>query len=514
MQLERLDKLLPVIVGAVATTIAIAAMGSWPVGSYQDDAMYLVLAKALATGEGYRYLNIPGHPAATHFPPGYPAFLAALWRLAPQFPGNVALFTMANAILYGLAAAGIFYLARARFELGRGPALVVTALGFATASTLGLAGLVMSEPLYMALFVPVLLLCDRASVRDDWRSVGIAALACVALTMVRSIGVVALAAFIMTLVLRRRYQAAAGALFVGAIAMLPWKLWMMVHAGELPRLIAGEYGSYDGWLAEGFRRGGVTFAGRVVAMNLHDVATVLVAPNNVDGASAVVMHPGRIALAVVMSGLVIFGLTHVARRSLMLSLYAAGYLLLILLWPFEPSRFVRALWPLLVLVMWLGAIAVIVQMPRRLRPTLITGIGLILLVHAAPLLQAWAAREWEKFPKSWALPIVSQVQWVVGNTEPNDVIISDRATAVYLYTGRYAVPPADFQPMDRMRPASPERLERSIRAIAEDYDASYMLLYNAHLIRAARALTAAVEPRWRFLDGQMKFGTVLAKIEP
>ena len=68
--------------------------------------------------------------------------------------------------------------------------------------------------------------------------------------------------------------------------------------------------------------------------------------------------------------------------------------------------------------------------------------------------------------------------------------------------------------MDRMRPASPERLERSIRAIAEDYDASYMLLYNAHLIRAARALTAAVEPRWRFLDGQMKFGTVLAKIEP
>ena len=94
MSAERLDRLLPVIVGATATLIAIAVMGSWPVGAYQDDAMYVVLAKALASGEGYRYLNLPGHPAATHFPPGYPAFLAALWTLAPRFPGNMALFTV------------------------------------------------------------------------------------------------------------------------------------------------------------------------------------------------------------------------------------------------------------------------------------------------------------------------------------------------------------------------------------------------------------------------------------
>ena len=129
MSAERLDRLLPVIVGATATLIAIAVMGSWPVGAYQDDAMYVVLAKALASGEGYRYLNLPGHPAATHFPPGYPAFLASLWMLAPRFPGNMALFTAANAVFYGLAASGLFHLARVRFVLGRGVALGVTAFG-------------------------------------------------------------------------------------------------------------------------------------------------------------------------------------------------------------------------------------------------------------------------------------------------------------------------------------------------------------------------------------------------
>ena len=33
-------------------------------------------------------INMPGAPHATHFPPGYPLLLAALWKLLPSFPDN------------------------------------------------------------------------------------------------------------------------------------------------------------------------------------------------------------------------------------------------------------------------------------------------------------------------------------------------------------------------------------------------------------------------------------------
>ena len=41
-----------------------------------------ILARALAEGDGYRFTQMPGAPRATHYPPGYPLFLAALWTIA------------------------------------------------------------------------------------------------------------------------------------------------------------------------------------------------------------------------------------------------------------------------------------------------------------------------------------------------------------------------------------------------------------------------------------------------
>src|SRR4029079_2897597 len=73
--------------------------------------------KSLATGHGYRWLNLPGTPPAPHFPPGYPAVLALLWQLAPAFPANVVLFKLANALFMAVAAAATFSLSRKRLEL-------------------------------------------------------------------------------------------------------------------------------------------------------------------------------------------------------------------------------------------------------------------------------------------------------------------------------------------------------------------------------------------------------------
>ena len=79
----RHERLLLVAIAALVLLVAILTVTPWPVGAFQDDAIYTVLAKALATGEGFRLINLPGSPHNTHYPPGYPLVLAALWKLWP-----------------------------------------------------------------------------------------------------------------------------------------------------------------------------------------------------------------------------------------------------------------------------------------------------------------------------------------------------------------------------------------------------------------------------------------------
>jgi hypothetical protein len=93
------------VVAAAAIAAGIAAIDPSPVGAVHDDAGYVVLARSLATGHGYRNLNLPGSPASIHVPPGYPAFLALLWWANPDFPSNLVLFKAANLLLLGVAAA-------------------------------------------------------------------------------------------------------------------------------------------------------------------------------------------------------------------------------------------------------------------------------------------------------------------------------------------------------------------------------------------------------------------------
>ena len=104
MQSARSEKLVPVVVVIVVLLTAILSVTPWPVGAYEDDAIYTLLAKALASGEGYRMINLPGTPAATHYPPGYPFLLSLLWRVWPEFPDNVVVFKFANAVLLAAGA--------------------------------------------------------------------------------------------------------------------------------------------------------------------------------------------------------------------------------------------------------------------------------------------------------------------------------------------------------------------------------------------------------------------------
>ena len=58
------------------------------VGFYHDDGIYLVTAKALAEGRGYRIISLPGGPPQTKYPILFPAVLSVAWKIFPSFPEN------------------------------------------------------------------------------------------------------------------------------------------------------------------------------------------------------------------------------------------------------------------------------------------------------------------------------------------------------------------------------------------------------------------------------------------
>ncbi len=84
----------PATLGFAAILVALAvAYGTFLVapaaGIFHDDGVYLVTAKALAEGSGYRIVSLPWEPAQTKYPVLFPFLLSLVWRVFPVFPENL-----------------------------------------------------------------------------------------------------------------------------------------------------------------------------------------------------------------------------------------------------------------------------------------------------------------------------------------------------------------------------------------------------------------------------------------
>ena len=85
--------------GALGLAVGLAIVDALPVGVVADDAMYVILARSLASGEGYRYLNAARHAGGDALPAGLSARSSrCCGALAPAFPGTSSLFKAANAV--------------------------------------------------------------------------------------------------------------------------------------------------------------------------------------------------------------------------------------------------------------------------------------------------------------------------------------------------------------------------------------------------------------------------------
>ena len=493
----RFDRLLPVAIVALVLVVAILTITPWPVGAFEDDAIYTVLAKALATGSGYRMLNLPGAPHATHYPPGYPFLLSLLWRAAPNFPDNIVVFKFANAVLLALTALGTWAFARVRLRLGRLGASAAALVGTLSIVVLLITGVILSEPMFMALLLPALLLAEQAAETGAVGTAIWAGLLLAALSLVRTLGAVAIPAAALVLLVRGHRRGAIALVVAGVLPLVPWQLWVNAYQHEVPAILMGKYGAYGPWLSHGYREGGLTLVREVVTANLAGVQRLfgyLVMPVT-SALPRTIAFAGFVALA-------LGGMAALLRRAPVTVLFLACYAGVVLVWPFEPDRFFLAVWPLLVITV-VQVVAALWRFSPRTRPAQLAR-ALMLLV-AAIVIGGYAMYNARGYRQQWwasvqrdagrgAKPIA---EWVVRHSAMTDVLATEHDVMLYLYTGRPAIPVSGFLPRERVHALSPEENVEAIRTLLETYHPRYYITAYKPALQAADVLASEHPPMLR-----------------
>jgi hypothetical protein len=491
-----IGRALPWLTAAMVLAVGVSIVDALPVGVVHDDGMYVVLAKALATGHGYHWLHVPGAPPATHFPPGYPAVLALLWLAFPSFPQNVLLFKLANACFAALAAAGWVQFARDRFgmsPLGAASLAIISILGI---PMLTLSVMVMSEPLFLALLIPTLLYAERLVGASDVRrrDVILLGLAAGLATLVRTHGIALIAAVPIILLARRRRISEAAIFAVVAVAVvLPWQLWARAHAGVVPAPMRGNYESYGAWLSAGIHTDGVALLWRTAqrtSIELTAMFATLAAPS----LPALFRY---VALGV-LTVLSIFGVRAFTRQAPVSALFLALYAAIVIVWPFTPARFVWGVWPLVLLVPVLGAREVLRWRPA-IGPLRVLRVGALLLTfalatgHAAYTVRGYRGRWWASIPRAGAANLRPLVLWAAQRTAPTDVLAVEAESAVYLYTGRRTVPVHTFTVQQYFQPRTPEQDATVIVSLLASYHVDAVAVTTSTM-RAAVGMLASRTP--------------------
>ena len=490
----RLAQLTPWLIVAAAILAGINAMDALPVGVFYDDALYVILGKSLSLGQGYRYINLPGAPAATHYPPGYPALLALLWTASPKFPENIALFKLANALLLGVIALFTFKFAHQRLGATRSAAAFAAVASTVTIPALVLSTSVMSETLFLALLLPLLRRAEQTVESPGLRNAMLLGGCAALLFYFRAHALVLLPAIGAGYFVNRRRREALAALLVGAALLLPWIAWVRAHDSAIPAPLRGSYGSYGAWFADGLRADGFALIVSAARENLATIGAI------VARSFSVARHGMLDALALIaVLVLCCAGAIDWARRARVTLVFVALYLAIVVTWPFSPLRFVWGIWPLVVLMMVSGARLLIrrdssSRFGTQLRAAggIAAAVALIgaIVFNARGYANAW----WATVGRSVAPRIQPQLTWTATHASESAVVAVEDEGAVYLYTGRRAVPATSFTASQYVRERSTEANAANMAAIIRAFAPTFVIISAIPSLEAAALLTATHPP--------------------
>jgi hypothetical protein len=427
-----------VIVLVALTTVYLLRLGPLQYEPAFGDApsIYLVSAQSIAHGTGYRNINYPDAPASQLYPIGYPFVLSCILR-AFQFGLTsiclARLLTVAATLLWLWAAREL--LLRVLHESSA--ICAVLAIGLSP-PVLEMAGAIKADLLFGAIAMVAVILAMRETAgctRNELlaRGVMIGVLAACSL-LIRTIGFTVIFGLFLGMLLHGRKSELRG--FVGSLmfVLIPWVGWSFVHNG----------GTFHSYVAEN----AITWKTPAIhlwALGSRVAPTMLFAPFDLPTWRLIAgqwhLSAVQAALGILITVPVIVGWWKLVRRLHVAALVLGPYMLIVLLWWFEATRFVIPVFPLLVFCGAAGAKAILPKMSFTGRRLLVAAevacVSGALFVGIGRLNHVWrsgnysgpfAAQQWTDMDQG--------LRWIKGNTPENAVIFSSYPAGVWLFTSR------------------------------------------------------------------------------
>ncbi len=422
-------------------------------GTYHDDGIYVSTARALAEGQGYRLINLPGTPLQTKYPFLYPLVLAAVWKLWPTFPQNVVVMQCLTLLTASLAI-GLSYLYFVRFNYcSRWVAFGIGLLCATSPDITYFSTITMAEmPFTLATVVALWRLELAMAAPLPARRALLTGATLAAPFLCRELGAAIAAAGLATLALSKRpfLWVAVGAAAVAA----PWVAWSVRAWGTFERdVVSGYYTDYFGaWVTLISAAGPI----QLVTVNLRDLL-VNSSTKSLPGLIAWLTGAGfpTMALSLVL-GMWTWGTAalHVARCRVLPSCLLA-YALVITLWPWPPGRFLVPLLPLILVCLTIGLRDSIGRLiPYKAAARLaVAAFALSVAANLALVVRLGATSQRYGYPSailmgpgfSWT-SFEALFQWVKTHTEEQDVVAAGLDTMCFLYTNRRAIRPFPYRP--------------------------------------------------------------------
>ncbi|MDQ1365401.1 MAG: hypothetical protein QOE57_1443 [Acidimicrobiaceae bacterium] len=220
-----------IVVGAIGLVHALVIAPRYHVGSFDDDASYVLAARALAVGHGITSRAAGGYPLVGVYPPGYPALLSPL---AAIWPSSVFTFRVVSLLLF----VSIFPLTWAylrRRRIAQPLRLAILAL-LALNPVLGTyATMVMSETAFVVVLLLMLLALDRWQLDRrtiTWAGAG-SVLSAAALLWLKEAGVGVVIGVVLWLALRRLFRKAFVAAAVSVVLLMPLMIMRSLAGADL-----------------------------------------------------------------------------------------------------------------------------------------------------------------------------------------------------------------------------------------------------------------------------------------
>src|SRR5262249_29428720 len=370
------------------------------VGLTIDDAWYVLLAKALATGQGYTLVNSPTPGILPLYPPGFPFLLSIFYRIWPNFPDNVWLLkSVSIAAMMGAGALAYRYFIRTRALPASLALLIAVASALCPPLVFLATSTVMSECVFTLILIATIIVAERAAlaIREGNKKAALFIIASAALAsyafLTRSIAVALIVPVFLYYLKERLVRVAL--IFGGAVALfvMPWAIYT-----RLPSPTPAQIKERGGHIIQPYsrqfwQREASTTTSEITAAELpariwnnileisgKDVMRVLEAPlyeelrdpyktaQRFFEKERTRVTEDTLILSFVLSVIVFIGFISAARERITCAEIAVPLLLgITVLWPWETIRFVLPLAPYLIFYFMMGARAVHSLIRRLIR---------------------------------------------------------------------------------------------------------------------------------------------------